>query len=977
MASNIVFTAETQSLISGLKKAQNSLKTMQSQYKLAKSEAELLGNSEDKLTAKLNAAGNVKQQQTKIVEAYEKALDAVNKEIDEHQKKTDELNEKLKEASNATEKDEEKIKELTTALNNQNKVLDNAKAKQEKLTKEYYDAKTAVNQTQAEINDLEQELNDLAQVTEEVEQATEETADNFEDMGSGAEDAAVNVSSAQDAIKALSDMLGGLYDALDSVTNKFEEFVGNGIKKAIDGMKELAEFSFEKGVTFEYAMDQLAATMMIDETNEQYKALSETAKRYGASTKYTATEAAEGLNILAQAGLNAEEQVEGIGDVLNFAIAGSLSLEDSATYLTAAVKGYSDEMKNMSKYADLVALGASKSNTNVNMLGRALSSSSSTAKSYGQTAENLTVSLMRLAEQNITGEEAATALNRAMMDLYTPNSAQLKAQEKLGISIYDAAGNAREFNDILAEVEKKLSKMSEKDANNLKNELFSTYGLQAYNKMTATSVEKVQEFRDALAEANGASQAMADTMSDNMQGAIDSFNSACEGVGIAIYEKLSPGVKTVIDNLTTWIQEQGLNISGDGYFAKAFRDIGDAIQRFAEKVPDMLSRNQGLIRILFDQIGQIVVVLIDSLPYLIEDLLPKLLEFISEMLDGLPEFLEDTLPMLMDGILFFIENLPAILTCLYGLQGLTGLLKVAADVGILIVSFKTLIAGGGAVATALSGLGAAFTAALGPIALIVGAIAAVVAIFVIAYKKSDGFRQVIANLWAFIKDKFIATIDNMKNRFKDLGERFGWLSDDGNLLMDIIVGIADVLAILLAEAILIVIEAVDWCIDMFADLCLIIGGLIDIIVSFFTGDWDGVKKAARDIADGVCGIVTDTFDGIKNLCTGTKDIFTSTMDGMAGKATGTADTVAKQVDRINKSLNSIDKSNVLSSISKAGSSVVSANQSVLDTVQKTPSAVLNTNYVTNNINITSPTASTERSVAKALNDPFVTATYSK
>ena len=55
------------------------------------------------------------------------------------------------------------------------------------------------------------------------------------------------------------------------------------------------------------------------------------------------------------AGLNAEQQTDAIGSVLNLAAAGSLSLEQAASYTTGAVKGFGDEMENAQKYADLMA----------------------------------------------------------------------------------------------------------------------------------------------------------------------------------------------------------------------------------------------------------------------------------------------------------------------------------------------------------------------------------------------------------------------------------------------------------------------------------------------------------------------------------------------------------------------------------------------------------------------------------------------
>ena len=224
-------------------------------------------------------------------------------------------------------------------------------------------------------------------------------------------------------------------------------YIGNSAIKATEAVAGLAKSAIEVGSNFESAMSQVAATMgiTVDEINagsSSFEMLKEKAKEMGASTKFTATQAAEGLNILAMAGLSAEEAVAGIDTVLSLAAAGAMSLDDAATYVTGSVKAFSDNMDNAGYYADLMAKGATLANTNVKALGEAMTGVGATAASYGQSADSLTLSLLRLAEQNITGSEAATAMNRAMMDLYTPTDKAKVELERLGIAVYDADGNA-------------------------------------------------------------------------------------------------------------------------------------------------------------------------------------------------------------------------------------------------------------------------------------------------------------------------------------------------------------------------------------------------------------------------------------------------------------------------------------------------------------------------------------------------------
>lgn len=309
--------------------------------------------------------------------------------------------------------------------------------------------------------------------------------------------------------------------------------------------------ALKAGTDFESAMSQVAATM--GTTTDKIQNLSKFAQHMGATTAFSATQAAEGLNVLAQSGLTAEEQMTALPEVLNLAAAGNLSLADSSTYVVGTLKGFGKGMDEAKRVTDLVAKGATMANTDVRGLGTALSSSSATAKSYGQNMDGVTLSLLRLAEQNITGEEAATSLNRAMMDLYTPTSTAKKALDELGVSVYDAQGNARDFNDVVDELNGKLSGMSEEERNAYKNTIFTTYGLQAFNKMTVSSTEKVNNFKEGLKDANDSALKQAQTQLDNLKGDITLFKSALEGAGIVISNVLIPNIRNFIQWLTNLV----------------------------------------------------------------------------------------------------------------------------------------------------------------------------------------------------------------------------------------------------------------------------------------------------------------------------------------------------------------------------------------------------------------------------------------
>lgn len=376
--------------------------------------------------------------------------------------------------------------------------------------------------------------------------------------------------------------------------------VGSGLAKGVTlPLLGVGTAALKAGTSFESAMSQVAATM--GTTTDRIQNLSKFAQRMGATTAFSATQAAEGLNVLAQSGLTAKEQMQALPEVLNLAAAGNLSLAESSTYVVGTLKGFGKGMDEAKRVTDLVSKGATMANTDVRGLGTALSSSSATAKSYGQNMDSVTLSLLRLAEQNKTGEEAATMLSRAMMDLYTPTNTTKKALDELKVSVYDTKGNARDFNEVIDELNGKLSGMSEEERNAYKNTIFTTYGLEAFNKMTVSSTEKVNDFKNGLKDANDSALKQAKTQIDNLKGDITLFKSALEGAGIVISNVLIPNIRNFIQWLTNLVTKfNKLSEGQQNFIVKAgliAASIAPILLIFS-KVITVISKVSGVIKFL-------------------------------------------------------------------------------------------------------------------------------------------------------------------------------------------------------------------------------------------------------------------------------------------------------------------------------------------------------------------------------------------
>ena len=461
--------------------------------------------------------------------------------------------------------------------------------------------------------------------------------------------------------KGLKDAEGNASSSTSKIGGAFKT-VGKVAKTAMAaGSAAAAAFtktSIDSGMNFDTAMSQVAATM--GTTVDKIGNVEAKAEEMGRTTKYTATEAAEGMNILAQAGLSADEQISGIGTVLNLASAGAMSLEESASYTAGAVKGFGDSMSNASYYADLMAKGATLANTDVRGLGEAFSGSAATAKNYGQAADSVTLSLLRLAEQNVTGSEASTALNRAMADLYTPTDDASKALDQLGVSAYKSNGEAKDFNDLVDELNGSLQGMTAEQKNNALATIFTTQGLQAFNKMTASSDATVQKFWKGIQDSSGSAAQQAATQLDNLKGDITLLSSATEGLELGFYNTFSGTIRGAIKGITSEVSGLAEAMESGGISGALSKLAQDAIN-FSGQLPGLTKIGGDLINGLISSVTQNSGSITTAVSQLLNNLASTistglnvftsvgvnlLTTIASGMTQGIPTFLGQALPML-------------------------------------------------------------------------------------------------------------------------------------------------------------------------------------------------------------------------------------------------------------------------------------------------------------------------------------------
>lgn len=484
---------------------------------------------------------------------------------------------------------------------------------------------------------------------------------------------------------------GGLLSALEGVGGKVAELM----KSAVSEVTGFVADSVNVGSAFDSQMSQIAATMgmttaeiesNIDGAGETFDLLRDKAKEMGADTNFSAAQAAGGLNILAMSGYDAEHSVGMIEDVLHLAAAGTMEMSTAAADISGAMKGFGDATKDSAYYADLMAKGATLANTNVAQLGEALAGSAAQGSAYKQSADSMTVALLRLAEQGEVGANASTMLSAAMKNLYTPTDQAKAALAELGVAAFDGAGNYRDINTVINELNASLSRYGDEQQAAYINTIFGIQGQEAYNKMVVTSIDKQKEWSAALAGSTGEAAKQYETMTDNLAGDIDKWNSALEGFKIEISDTVMPAVRDFVQTGTDGLSRITAAFTEGGITgaAKAFGEVFEEllgkvsdilpdvltaavslsegfIKAFAGALPEALKAVSGAVPLIAQAVSEIGAAITANAPLLFPAVGELISQLISAGLGLLPEMIAGAAEMLSQAALALAEYVPMIL----------------------------------------------------------------------------------------------------------------------------------------------------------------------------------------------------------------------------------------------------------------------------------------------------------------------------
>lgn len=453
-----------------------------------------------------------------------KALESVNKNIKSTQtqlkdvekllkldpKNTELLSQKQKLLADSISATKEKLTTLKTAAEQANTALANGE-----ISQEQYDA------LQREIIETEQELR------------------NLETEAGKASDSLQTIGEAGEVLQNVGDKISDVGTTLTTkVTVPIAAAGTAAVKTASD---------------FDSAMSKVAAVS--GATGDDLEKLRDKAREMGSKTKFSASEAAEAMNYMAMAGWKTGDMLSGIDGIMNLAAASGEDLATTSDIVTDALTAFGLSAADSGHFADVLAAASSNANTNVSMLGESFKYCAPIAGALGFSCEDTAEALGLMANAGIKSTQSGTSMRSIMTALSGEVKFCSESFGEMEIATTNSDGSMRSLSDILADCRVAFDQMSESEKASAAQSLVGKNAMSGFLALMNAAPADIDKLSGAIANCDGTSLQMAETMQDNLAGQLTILKSQLEELAISFGEILMPVIRDIITKIQGFVDK--------------------------------------------------------------------------------------------------------------------------------------------------------------------------------------------------------------------------------------------------------------------------------------------------------------------------------------------------------------------------------------------------------------------------------------
>lgn len=457
------------------------------------------------------------------------------------------------------------IQELSGELTENRGTLDAAEKAARALSETMDDAggeaetlRSTISKQEDTLQQLKQRYVDVATEQGETSDEARELARQIQDLSSELHENKTKLSDAEYAADKLDNSLEEVESSAKKADDGFTMFkatlanlAADAIMRAVDGIKNLVGNVIELGQNFTSTMSEVSA--ISGATGEDFEKLEACAREYGATTVFSASNAAEALKYMSLAGWDADQSTSALGGVLNLAAASGMELGAASDMVTDYLSAFAMEAGDAAYFADLLSYAQSHSNTTAEALGEAYKNCAANLNAAGQDVETVTSLLEGMANQGYEGSEAGTAMAAIMRDITNGMKDGAIKIGETSVAVMDAQGNFRDLTDILTEVEAATNGMGDAERAVALSSTFTADSTKGLNLILNEGMDNIAGYEEELRGASGSAEEMANIMNDNLSGDVAAMNSAFEELGLKIYDALESKLRAGVQFITNGV----------------------------------------------------------------------------------------------------------------------------------------------------------------------------------------------------------------------------------------------------------------------------------------------------------------------------------------------------------------------------------------------------------------------------------------
>lgn len=413
--------------------------------------------------------------------------------------------------------------------------------------------------------------------------------------------------SALDDLKAFSAQGATVSQKLSGLQSAFST-IGGGLTKGLTlPLAGVGTAAVKTASDFEKQMSAVQA--ISQSTGSEFDALRDTAIELGGSTSFSASEVASAMTEMAKAGWDSSQIIDGMGGVLDAAAASGEDLASVGTIVADALTSFGLEAGESTRVADLLTQAANSGTIGINDLAESYKYIAPLAKTMGFSIEDVTTSITALSTAGIKGSQAGTALRGMLSRMVNPTEEVGAVMSELGIDIADSEGNFYSLDEILSQMRGTFKTLTPEQQAYYASILAGQEGVSSLTALLGMSQEEYDKIAASMENADGVAKETAETMQDNLAGAVEQLGGALESAAIVIGEKLTPYIRQLADWITGLVEKfNGLSKSQQdmvvkiGLFAAAVGPILLIISRLIGMFTG-ISKVVGTVAKVFSDLG--------------------------------------------------------------------------------------------------------------------------------------------------------------------------------------------------------------------------------------------------------------------------------------------------------------------------------------------------------------------------------------